>query len=263
MPTRPGLSTLILLCFVIAVSSALAGNGAPRHFTVSSTLDGKKVLPLRIHWIARVRNAPTQVKDAEYFIDGKRAWTDHDAAYYYGGNGGSNGNSLVTSFLTPGVHTFRVRAVTITGRTATDTVRARVVAAPPPPANLAGGWTRIVTPDDLKKAEPGPPAGRWTFHVTSIGWGGDGTGAATGGDVPGWSGQDRWDVRYLPNGNVVMGPEVVTPAEQTEGFCGIDPLHAWTVALSADGESMTLDPVGQDDCSDRVAILQGTWARVH
>jgi len=26
---------------------------------------------------------------------------------------------------------------------------------------------------------------------------------------------------------------------------------------------MTLDPVGHDGCGDRVAILQGTWTRVH
>jgi hypothetical protein len=260
---RPSLGTLILLCFVIAVSSALAGNSASKRFTVSSTLDGKKVLPLRIHWMAQVRNAPAQVTEADYFIDGKKAWTDHNAPYYYGGNERSSTNSLVTSFLAPGVHTFRVRAVTLAGRTATDTVRARVIAAPSPPSNLAGAWTRIVTPDDLKKGPPGPPAGPWTFHVTSVGWGGDGTGAATGAAVPGWSGQDRWDVRYLPNGNVVLGPEVVTPDQQSGGFCGIDPLQTWTVALSADDQSMTLNPEAQDNCGDRVAILQGTWTRVH
>jgi hypothetical protein len=262
MQMRPGLATLILLCFVITVSSALAESGTER-FTVTSTLDGRTVLPLRIHWIAHPHIALSQVQAVDYSIDGRRAWVEHHPPYYYGNNEGNYGNWLVTSFLAPGLHTFRVRAVTLAGRTATDTVRARVIAAPAPPSNLAGAWTRIVTPDDLKKGEPGPPAGRWTFHVTSIGWGGDGSGAATAGDIPGWSGQDRWDVRYLPNGNVVMGPEINTPNEQNGAFCGVDPLHTWTVALSADDQSMTLNPEGQDSCSDRVAILQGTWTRTH
>jgi hypothetical protein len=82
-------------------------------------------------------------------------------------------------------------------------------------------------------------------------------------DEPSWGGTDRWDVRYLPNGNVVMGPEIVTPTSPLGGFCGVDPLHTWTVVLSADDQSMQLDPVGQDDCGVRPALLQGTWTRVH
>jgi hypothetical protein len=239
---------LLLLAGVVAISSALAG-GDPKRFTVSSTLDGKRVLPLRIHWIAHPHIALAQVKEVDYFIDGQRAWTEHHPPYYYGSNGGSYGNWLVTSFLKPGLHTFTVRAVTLTNKKATDTVRARVIAAPAPPAHLAGAWTRIVTADDLKKGPPGPPAGPWTITISSVGW-------ATG---PG----DNFDVRYLANGNVVMGPEVVTPSQQSGAFCGVDPLHTWTVALSADDQSMRLDPVGQDNCGDRVAIMQGTWTRVH
>jgi hypothetical protein len=239
---------LLLLAGVVAISSALAG-GDPKRFTVSSTLDGKRVLPLRIHWIAHPHIALAQVKEVDYFIDGQRAWTEHHPPYYYGSNEGSYGNWLVTSFLKPGLHTFTVRAVTLTNKKATDTVRARVIAAPAPPAHLAGAWTRIVTADDLKKGPPGPPAGPWTITISSVGW-------ATG---PG----DNFDVRYLGNGNVVMGPEVVTPSQQSGAFCGVDPLHPWTVALSADDQSMRLDPVGQDNCGDRVAIMQGTWTRVH
>jgi hypothetical protein len=120
---------LLLLAGVVAVSSALAG-GDPKRFTVSSTLDGKRVLPLRIHWIAHPHIALAQVKEVDYFIDGQRAWTEHHPPYYYGSNEGSYGNWLVTSFLKPGLHTFTVRAVTLTNKKATDTVRARVIAAP-------------------------------------------------------------------------------------------------------------------------------------
>jgi hypothetical protein len=245
---RPRLVTIIFFVSVIAVSSALAGRDA-KSFTVTSSLDGKTVLPLRIRWIAQPNIPVEQVKEVDYLIDGHRAWVEHHAPYYYGSNEGNYGNSLVTSFLKPGQHTFTVQALTTSGQKATDTVKARVLAAPPPPAKLAGAWTRIVTPDDLKKGPAGPPAGPWTITITSIGW-------ATG---PG----DDFDVRYLPNGNVVMGPEIDTLTRHSGAFCGVDPLHTWTVALSADDKSMQLNPVGTDTCGDRVAILQGTWTRAH
>jgi len=236
----------VMACAGAAVVSALAAGGTP--FTVTSTLDGKTVLPLRIRWAAVPHIPVAQVREVDYLIDGRRAWVEHHPPYYYGANEGSYGNWLVTSFLSPGVHTFTVRAVTRTGGTATDTVEARVIPAPAPPARLAGAWTRIVTRADLKKGPKGPPAGRWTLHVTSVGWG--------------WSATDHWDVRYLADGNVVMGPEIDTPEEQGGGFCGVDPLFTWSVTLAADGRSMELGPVGKDGCGDRVAILQGTWTRV-
>jgi hypothetical protein len=235
------------LASVIAVSSALAG-GPDKSFTVTSSLDGKSVLPLRIRWIAAPQIPVAQVREVDYLIDGRKAWVEHHAPYYYGANDGNYGNWLVTSFLSPGMHTFTVRAVAQKGGTATDTTRARVIAAPPPPAKLAGTWTRVVTPADLKKGPKGPPPGRWTLHITSVGWG--------------WSARDRWDVRYLPEGNIVMGPEIDTPAEQAGGFCGVDTLFTWTVRAATDDRTMELDPVGHDTCGDRVAVLQGVWTRV-
>lgn len=249
MRIRTQLVVLALLAAVVGVSSALA-SGDPKPFTVTTTLDGKTVLPLRIRWRAFPQHVPlAQVKEVDYLIDGRRAWVEHHTPYFYGSNEGSYGNWLVTSFLTPGLHTFAVRAVTRSGKVASDTVKARVLTAPAPPAKLAGAWTRMVTAADLKKGPPGPPAGRWTITVTSLGW-------AVG---PG----DNFDVRYLPSGNVVMGPEIDTPSRQSGAFCGVDPLHEWQVALSADDQSMTLDPVGHDGCGDRVAIMQGMWTRVH
>jgi hypothetical protein len=234
-----------LLLAVAAPSAVAAGGGS---FTVTSTLDGKTVLPLRIRWIASPHAFPGKIVAVTYAIDGRLAWTEHHAAYYYGGNEGSYGNWLVTSFLKPGEHTFTVTAHASTGAIATDTIKARVIAAPAPPSKLAGKWTRTVTPADLKKGPKGPPAGRWTITINSIGW------AVQAGD--------DFDVRYLANGNIVMGPEVDTPAKQAGGFCGIDPLHTWTVSLSTDHRTMVLNPVGNDTCGDRVAIMQGTWTRV-
>jgi len=243
--TRIVLAASLLLA--VAAPSAIA-DPTSSSFTVTSTLDGKTVLPLRIRWIASPHGLPGKIVAVDYMIDGRLAWTEHHAAYYYGGNEGSYGNWLVTSFLEPGEHVFTVTAHASTGAVATDTVKARVVAAPVPPGKLAGRWTRIVSAADLKKGPKGPPAGRWTITVDSIGW-------ATG---PG----DHFDVRYLANGDVVMGPEVDTPTKQAGGFCGIDPLHTWTVSLSSDDRTMVLNPAGHDTCGDRVAIMQGTWRRV-
>jgi len=248
MTLRARVLTVSLLAGVVAASSAVAGGDA-KPFTVSSSLDGTRVLPLRLRWIAQPNIPVAQVKEVDYLIDGRRAWVEHHAPYYYGSNEGNYGNWLVTSFLKPGLHTFTVQAVTTGGQTATDTVRARVLAAPPPPAKLAGAWTRIVTAADLKKGPKGPPPGRWTITISTVGW-------ATG---PG----DDLDVRYLLNGNVVMGPEIDTLTRHSGGFCGVDPLHTWIVAISTDDKSMQLNPVGTDSCGDRLAILQGTWTRVH
>src|SRR5262249_48587609 len=170
MRARTEVLLLVLLAAVVVVSSALARSD-PKGFTVTSTLDGKTVLPLRIRWRAQPQHvALAQIKEVDYLIDGRHAWTEHHTPYYYGSNEGNYGNWLVTSFLDPGLHTFTVRAVTRGGRTATDTVKARVLPAPAPPAKLAGAWTRIVTAADLKKGPPGPPAGRWTITVSSLGW---------------------------------------------------------------------------------------------
>jgi hypothetical protein len=248
MSFRARVLTVSLLAGVVAVSSALA-DGDAKSFTVTSSLDGKTVLPLRLHWIAQPHIPVPQVKEVDYLIDGRRAWVEHHAPYYYGSNEGNYGNWLVTSFLKPGLHTFAVQALSTSGQKATDTVKAKVIAAPAPPAKLAGAWTRIVTAADLTKGPKGPPPGRWTITISKVGW-------ATG---PG----DDFDVRYLPNGNVVMGPEIDTLNRHSGAFCGVDPLHTWTVALSSDDKSMQLNPLGADSCGDRLAILQGTWTRVH
>ena len=112
MRVRTQVFLLVLLSAVVAVSSALAG-GDPKPFTVTSTLDGKTVLPLRIRWQAHPQHVPlAQIREVDYLIDGRRAWVEHHPPYFYGSNEGNYGNWLVTSFLSPGVHRFTVRAVT-------------------------------------------------------------------------------------------------------------------------------------------------------
>jgi hypothetical protein len=59
------------------------------------------------------------------------------------------------------------------GADAVDTVTARVLPAPQPPAALAGTWTRVVTAQDAEKAAPqyggSPPVGRWKLVFDRVG----------------------------------------------------------------------------------------------
>src|SRR5690348_10747997 len=136
MTPRKRLLALVLLAAVVAVSSALAGH-SDTGFTVSSTLDGKTVLPVRSQWIATPQNAQN-ISEVDYFIDGYHAWTEHNAPFVYGGDR----SWLVTTFLKPGqVHTFTVRATTTDNQVATDTVKAQVTAPPAPPTKFRGAWT--------------------------------------------------------------------------------------------------------------------------
>jgi len=97
--TRTRVLSLALLATLLAVSSALAGS-TDTSFTLTSSLDGKTVLPLRSHWIAYPKIDPSQgqITQVDYLIDGYHAWSAHSAPWYYG----DNGNWLVTSILKPG-----------------------------------------------------------------------------------------------------------------------------------------------------------------
>jgi hypothetical protein len=240
------------LAAVIATSSALAG-GRGETFKVTSTLDGKTVLPLRIHWIGQPQVTLSKIKEVDFLIDGRLGWVEHKAPYVYA----NDGNWLVTSFLAPGKHTFTVRTITTDGRKSNDTVHARVVAAPAPPAPLAGKWERTITADDVKKATSGqpPPPGLWKIQIASKGW--VMTDPQNGGGI--------FDVGYLSASKLQMRPTIEAPPfpnPSNGGFCDdTDPLSTWTVAVSSDGKAMSLNPAGHDPCGDRAAILQGTWTR--
>jgi hypothetical protein len=237
MTRRARLLALALLTGVVAVSSALAGR-SDAGFTVTTTLDGKTVLPVRSQWIATPQNAQN-VSEVDYFIDGYHAWTEHNAPFVYGGDR----SWLVTTFLKPGLHTFTVRAVTTDNQIATDTIKAQITAPPAPPAKFTGTWT-------LKKAThvQRPPVA--AFTITPKGW-------TIGPNF-------RLDAQYLPSGNVVLGSLIIDRPEQTDNVCGDLPQqHKWHVAFSTDDKTMQLNPIGSDRCLSRVAALQGTWTRVH
>jgi hypothetical protein len=229
MTARSRVLSLALLAGVVAVSSALAGHN-DTSFTVTSSLDGKTVLPVRSHWIAYPKIDPSQgqVAEVDYLIDGFHAWTAHSSPWYFG----DSGNWLVTTILKPGLHTFTVRAVVSPDTVAVDKFQARVFAPPKPPARLAGSWSR---------------AGR-TLFIARTGWG--------------VGSNQFFDARYLANGNAVLGPEIIDRPEQPP-TCGANPSQSWKVVLSASGKRMQLRPVGPDSCRARLAALQGTWTRAH
>ena len=236
---------------ILATSAALAQGGAG--FTVHSSLDGKTVLPLRIHWIAHPQLPAGQVKEVDFLIDGRLGWVEKKTPYVYA----DDGNWLVTSFLAAKKHTFTVRVVSTTGTVVSDTVTARVVAPPAPPSNLAGTWSRTVTGADVLKATSGqpPPPGRWKVTIEKAGW--HMTDPQNGGGL--------FDVAYLSATRLQMRPTIESPPfpnPSNGGFCGdTDPLATWTATVSSDGKSLTIGPATKDPCGDRVAILQGTWTR--
>jgi len=227
MTPRKRLLALVLLAGVVAISSALADR-SDATFTVTSSLDGKSVLPLRSHWMA-TPNDTQSIDHVDFFIDGYHAWTQHQAPWYYG----DQGNWLVTTFLKPGLHKFVVRAYDIDNQIAVDTTQARVVPVPKPPAKLAGRW---------KRGSSG------TLWIAKNGW-------TIGPDAV-------VDAQYLTNGDVVIGGQIIDRPEQTP-YCGSNPPQTWKATIAAGDKSMTLAPVGKDTCGVRVTVFKGTWTRAH
>ena|SRR5579859_6405436 len=247
---------LRVLGAVFVVTGVLAGDAfsAGRTLAVASSLDGKRVLPVRIHWTALPSVHPSSVAEVDFLIDGHLGWTEMRAPYFYG----DDGNWLVTTFLKPGRHRFTVRVTTTTGKTASDSVTARVVAAPAPPAALAGQWEHTVTAADVAHATSSqpPPTGHWKLKISPLGWK----------MADPQNGGGAFDVVYQPHGNLQMRPTIETPPypnPSNGGFCAdTDPLATWTATTSTDRKTMTLHPTKHDPCGDRIAILAGTWHRI-
>ncbi len=138
MSIRLPLLGLACALALVCVPSALSVAGSS--FKVTSTLDGKSVLPHRIHWNGFATLPVGQLREIDFLIDGKVDWKEDKAPYTFADDGGY----LVTSWLSPGRHRFAVRAIANDGRTATDTVVARVLAPPRVPVALAGTWSRTI-----------------------------------------------------------------------------------------------------------------------
>ena len=266
MTRRFPLLALALLAAVTAVASALAAQPTSS-VSVTSTLDGKKVLPIRIRWIAHPRIPASQVAEVDFLIDGKVRWIEHTPPYVYGGDdNGHDEGFLFTSWLTPGEHHFTARVTAANGTRTPDTVTARVLPPPAPPAALAGAWTRTVTAQDAGKAQPQyggtPPVGSWKLIFDRVGaWELDPTGSGLANEYDAESGVLH-----------VYAPIQMAPFDNGQGgvsrfghhkiggtdctAAGPFGTYRWTVT----GTTLTLAPL-HEGCPDREAVWEGVWTR--
>jgi hypothetical protein len=263
------------LLLAAPLALACSASAASPHFTITSNLDGKTVLPSRLHWIARPSLSSGTVTEVDFLIDGRVAWIEQKAPYVYGEDDGSHVGYLVTSWLPPGPHRFAVRAVAGNGSKVTRVVTARVTARPDLPAGLAGTWRRTIADTSAAPAagssgnptETHTPAGTYTmvikpgelqvrFPGTFKEPSSDDTGA-------GWI----RDSDYTIAGSTLRaaGPVVFAPFHgQAEGgpWCFVDGPsgnYDWSIA----GTTLSLTAQGgSDPCGVRGFVWAGQWTRV-
>jgi hypothetical protein len=237
---------------------------------VTSTLDGKRVLPHRLHWSASVTPSTTPVEKVEFLVDGDVTWVEEKPPYTFDDDGGY----LVTSWIEPGERTFTVRVTSGDGSTAQDVVRARVATPPSPPGALAGTWARTV--HDTSGAPAPGSAGNPTDTLTPAGTyrlSFDRVQAQT--RFPGRFVQPDsddtghgWilDADYDASGRTLVARGGVTKAPfdgtTAEGgwWCtnaGPEATYDWSVS----GDVLTLRPRGRDACGVRGFIWGGRWHR--
>ncbi len=232
----------------LVASAAAAAAGAP---TIRSSLDGKHLLPHRIHWLGFPSVPASQVGAVDFLVDGKVVWIERHPPYTYG----LDGNWLVTSWLAPGEHRFTTRLVTTSGVRAEDTVSARTLAPSRPPAAIVGTWRRTVT---HAQAGTDTPAGIWTLKIDASGW--------RIGDPEG--GHNWVDVVYPRPGRLQARSGIWNAPVEGQGGNGWceDTNKAVDYAWQVSGETLTVTLVGPDHCGDRHNlqhfIWAGNWARV-
>jgi hypothetical protein len=265
-------ATALLSCLLVVAAAGAATQGSA--WTVTSTLDGKNVLPRRVVWIASTPGLPrSELKSGGigFLIDGKIASFTDAQPYTFPDHGGY----LVTSWLTPGAHTFMVRAHSKDGTIKEDTVTARIAAPAAVPSALAGTWRRSVA-DTSGAPKPGS-TGNPTYTYTP-------TGTYKLVIDARWI-QTRFPGSYDAKASEKTGAGFVmdndwTPGAKTfqawggvqfkvlqqidaEGGWWCDaggPVASYTWAVS--GNTLTLTPAGGTDaCGIRGFIWGGQWTR--
>jgi hypothetical protein len=253
----------------LAVSPAAIGEGVKRHGPgLTTTIDGKKILPARIRWLANPPGKASAVTEVRFLIDGRLRWVEHSAPFNYGSDD-THGHLgwLVTSWLSPGRHRFTAQALLTGGRKVSDTVVARVLEAPAPPAELAGRWRRGITDDDLARVNPALvgnfPSGTWDHVFDRVG---------------------AWDLDPLGTGIVehvgiqgdtirIDAPIWITPSvhdhttlerygrKDIGGFFCREDGPVGTYRWSVSNDQLTLTVI-DEPCVLRQAVWSGTWTRV-
>ena len=261
---------------VIAALVAGAANASSVGFRVTSTLDGKKVLPRRIAWVIStpgLTRAGLKSGGVSFLIDGKIKGGTEAPPYTFPEKGGY----LVTTWLTPGTHVFTSRVFAKDGSHVDDNVTAKTVAPAAPPAALAGTWTRTLS--DVSGApafgsagnptNTPVPAGVWklTFDARWI--------------------QARFPGTFNPKTANKTGKGLIIDNDWTPGaktfqawggvqkkfFQNIDAEGGWwcfaggpenDYSWSVSGNTLTLTPVGgADRCGVRGFVWAGQWTRAH
>jgi len=259
MSIRKAFLAAAALALIVAVSSALA-RGAATPIAITSSLDGKKVLPHRIHWLAFPKLAHAQLKEVDFLIDGGPVrWVEHNPPYSYS----DDGAYLVTSWLSPGPHRFTVRVIAKDGRIGTDTVTAQVVAPPAVPTALKGNWQKTVT----GSTEPGWPNGTYVVKFDPRWIELDHPGPFDPvKSIPTGEGYINY-LDWVPAGTRFQTQSSVTlkaqgPKDRVGGWlCDAGgPAATYTWSVSAD--TLTLTPVGgHDACKIRGFVFSGDWTR--
>jgi hypothetical protein len=232
---------LLLVVALIAVAFSLSAGAAP--FAVSSSLDGKHVLPHRLPWTAHPTLPAANVRQVDFQVDGKTLWVEHHAPYVYG----DDGNYLVTSFLSPGTHRFVVKAIGTDGTTATDPNTATVVASPAPPAALQGTWKSY-------RPKGGVPAGTWHLIINRVGWRFLDT--AGGGNLI--------DVAYLGADRVEFRTGIATghPGQDLNGWCNGAPGTPVRFHWARTSAGLSFTSAGGHGCPGFAPFLdQGSWTK--
>jgi hypothetical protein len=254
LATRVGVAALL-----VSLAAACSSGGSSPPLTISSTLAGHASLPHRIQWQAMPSVSGTDVAQVDFLIDGKVFWVEHHAPYFYG----SDGNFLVTSFLTPGRHVFMVKVITTAGRTASQTVTATVAAAPEPPPALAGTWWSYQTQDTAVSGSP--PTGFWRLVVSKAGWRiYDTQGSGDMLDIV-YPSPDQLVVQTgMATGHPLYGS---TDGDQPHfldlnGWCDNDPGPPVRYSWSVTPAGLSLHYEGGQPCAGFNAFMTSAWSRV-
>jgi hypothetical protein len=252
-----GASIAALAC-VFAVAAGVNPASGATPLKVTSTMDGKSVLPLKFRWIAHPNVAAAKIAEVDFLVDGTLRGIERSAPYNYGSDD-YHGHLgwLITSWLPPGRHRFTARVISKDGRKASTTVVARVLPAPEPPAELAGRWQRTVTTtEDI-------PSGTWQKVFDRVGvW--DLDPAESGivehvdvrGDVLVIDGA-LWMTSYDANGHGTLdryGHNDFGAGFREDGPPGS---YRWSVT----GDQLTLTAINETSAARR-ALWEGVWTRV-
>jgi hypothetical protein len=193
----------------------------------------------RARWEATVSGGTAT--EVAFLVDGARRWVEHHPPYDYG----DDGNYLVTSFLSPGSHTFTVKATFAGGATATDVVTATVPVAPRPPQQIRGTWKTYLP-------KGGEPAGFWRLTVDSVGW----RILDTGG------GGNLIDVAYLSPGVLEFRTGMATGRGlDGNGWCENRPGSPVRYRWSVSGKRLQLTFMSGQPCEGFNDFITRRWLR--